>query len=245
MISEQKVAVVTGGSRGIGKAIAQKLAEQGFAVAILYEKNEVMAREVVEEISSKGGKANAYCCNVLNYADVKTVIKQINDEMGVKFVLVNNAGVIRDGVLASLKESDYDLVVDTSLKGAFNMIKCCYFGFIRARKGKIINISSIAGLVGNAGQSNYAAAKAGLIGLTKSIARELGERNICCNAVAPGLIETDMTADLQGKNGQLESIPLKRIGTVTDVANVVGFLASEESDYITGEVIRVDGGLAM
>lgn len=240
-----KVAVVTGGTRGIGKAIALKLAREGADVAIIYVSNEERAMKTLKEVETFGVKSKVYQCDVSQFELVKETVASIIKDFGEINILVNNAGIIRDNVVFSMKEEDYNIVLDTNLKGAFNMIKACYYGFIRKRAGKIINISSVSGVFGNAGQANYAAAKAGLIGLTKSIAKELGERNICCNAVAPGIIDTSMTENIKDDAKRLEMVPMKRFGKADDVANLVAFLAGDGSDYITGEVIRVDGGLAM
>lgn len=240
-----KVSIVTGGARGIGKAITLKLAQEGADVAIIYVNNKENALATLKEVENLGVKSRIYQCDVSNLEIVKETVASIIKDFGEINILVNNAGIIRDAVAFSMTEEDYDSVLDTNLKGAFNMIKACYYGFIRKRAGKIINISSVSGVFGNAGQANYSAAKAGLIGLTKSIAKELAERNICCNAVAPGIIDTDMTANIKKDSKRLEMVPMKRFGKAEDVANVVAFLAGSESDYITGEVIRVDGGLAM
>ncbi|MBN3526390.1 3-oxoacyl-[acyl-carrier-protein] reductase [Paenibacillus apiarius] len=242
-----KVALVTGGSRGIGKAIVLKLAQEGANVAIIYASNEADAIATCKETENIGVKAKIYKCDVSEFEIVKETVKNIVADFGGIDILVNNAGIIRDELVFSMTSEDYDDVLDTNLKGAFNTIKCCYYGFIRRRSGKIINISSVSGIFGNAGQANYSAAKAGIIGLTKSIAKELAERNICCNAVAPGLIDTEMIESIKGDRRRLdlELIPLKRVGKPEDVANVVVFLAGSQSDYITGEVIRVDGGMAM
>lgn len=240
-----KIALVTGGSRGIGKAIVLKFAQEGADVAIVYVSNEEMAIETCKEVESYGVKGKIYKCDVANLEMVKETVKNITEDFGSIDILVNNAGIIRDAIIFSMKEEDYDAVLDTNLKGAFNMIKCCYYGFIRKRSGKIINISSVSGVFGNQGQANYSAAKAGMIGLTKAVAKELGERNICCNAIAAGLIDTDMTVNIKDDTKRLEAVPLKRAGKPSDIANVVAFLAGNQSDYITGEVIRVDGGMAM
>lgn len=240
-----KKAIVTGGSRGIGRAIALKFAKEGADVAIIYASNETSAFETCNEARSFGVNANCYKCDVADFEIVKDTVKQITEDIGEIDILVNNAGVIRDSVVFSMKEEDFDLVLDTSLKGAFHLIKACYYGFVRRRSGKIINITSVSGLYGNAGQANYSSAKAGLIGLTKSVAKELGGRNICCNAIAPGIIDTEMATNIKDDEKRLEAISLKRIGTPEDVANAALFFASDESDYITGEVLKVDGNLAM
>lgn len=238
-----KVAVVTGGSRGIGKAIACKLASQGANVAVIYAGNKVAAEETCEICKTDYGvEAKPYCCDVADFEAVKKVVADIKQDFGTINILVNNAGITRDGLTAMMKEDDYDAVLDTNLKGAFNMIRHCSGIFLRNREGCIINISSVSGLMGNAGQSNYSASKAGLIGLTKSVAKELAPRKIRCNAVAPGFIETDMTKK-EEDNPLLNMIPLGRMGKPDDIADAVSYLISAE--YITGEVLRVDGGIAM
>lgn len=240
-----KTAVITGGSRGIGAEIALKFASLGADIAIIYAGNHEAAQSVCGMCSERHGvKAQAFCCDVSDFEATKKAVSDIKKEFGTIDILVNNAGITRDGLTAVMKEKDFDDVIGTNLKGAFNMIRHCCPIFIRNHTGKIINISSIVGITGNAGQANYAAAKAGLIGLTKSIARELAGKNITCNAIAPGLIKTDMTAELDDA-GLASDIPLKRKGTPADVAETAAFLAGSCSDYITGEVIRVDGGMAM
>jgi 3-oxoacyl-[acyl-carrier protein] reductase len=242
-----KVAVITGGTRGIGKAIAFKLASLGASVALVYAGNSSAAEAACSELGAIGAKAKAYKCDVSDFEAAKALCKEIVADFGPVDILVNNAGITRDGLIVSMKEADYDAVLDTNLKGAFNMIKHLYSNFIRHRGGRIVNISSVSGLMGNAGQANYSAAKSGLIGLTKSVARELASREVTCNAVAPGFIETEMTAGLSEKNkADYESmIPLKRMGTPDDVAETVAFLVSGGAGYITGEVIRIDGGMCM
>lgn len=241
-----KTAVVTGGSRGIGAAICEKLASLGADLAVVYAGNEAAAQAVCGKCSGEYGvRAAAYRCDVADFEQSKETVSRIKDDFGGVDILVNNAGINRDGLIARMKESDFDDVLNTNLKGAFNMIRHCSGIFIRARAGKIINISSVAGIMGNAGQSNYAASKAGLIGLTKSVARELAPRGVTCNAIAPGFIATDMTAGFDESNALVASIPLGRMGTPRDVAELAAFLAGSGSDYITGEVFRVDGGLAM
>jgi len=241
-----KTAVITGGSRGIGAAIAVKFASLGADVAIVYAGNYEAAMKVCELCRIKHGvKANTFCCDVSDFNASKKAVSDIRNEFGSIDILVNNAGITRDGLIAAMKEEDFDRVISTNLKGAFNMIRHCSPIFIKNHSGKIINISSVIGLMGNAGQANYAASKAGLIGLTKSIARELAGRNITCNAIAPGFINTDMTMSIDESGEFIKEIPLKRIGTPQEVAEVAAFLAGNCSDYITGELIRVDGGMAM
>lgn len=241
-----KTAVVTGGSRGIGAAICEKLASLGADVAVIYAGNEAAAKAVCDKCAAEYGvKALAYRCDVADFEASKETVARIKADFGGVDILVNNAGINRDGLIARMRESDFDDVVNTNLKGAFNMIRHCSGLFIRARAGKIINISSVAGIMGNAGQANYAASKAGLIGLTKSVARELAGRGVTCNAIAPGFIATDMTAGFDENNALVASIPLGRMGSPQDVAELAAFLAGGGSDYITGEVFRVDGGIAM
>jgi len=241
-----KTAVITGGSRGIGAAICRKLASLGADVAGVYAGNEDAARAVCAGCADEYGvRVVPYRCDVADFEATKELVAGIKADFGGINILVNNAGINRDGLIARMKEADFDDVVDTNLKGAFNMIRHCSGVFIRARSGKIINISSVAGIMGNAGQSNYAASKAGLIGLTKSVARELAPRGVTCNAIAPGFIATDMTAGFDADNPLVASIPLGRMGTPRDVAELAAFLAGSGSDYITGEVFRVDGGIAM
>lgn len=240
-----KTAIITGGSRGIGKAIALKFASEGANIAIICAANIEMANSVCQSATEYGVKAMAFKCDVADSNEVTKVVNTIINQFGSVDILVNSAGVIRDNLLISISDEDYDAVMDTSLKGTFNMIRACYYQFIRKKSGKIINLSSTTGLNGNVGQANYSAAKAGIVGLTKSVARELAQRGICCNAIAPGVIETEMTQEVRKKENAMDSIPMKRYGTVDDVANCALFLATSESDYITGEVIRVDGGLAI
>lgn len=242
-----QVAVVTGGSRGIGRAVALKLAENGADVAVVYAGNERAAQETRSRIEALGAKCTAYRCDVSDFAETKKLVDAVLAEFGRIDILVNDAGITRDGLVATMKERDFDDVVAVDLKGAFNMIKHCYHHFLHRRSGRIVNISSVAGLTGNAGQANYASAKAGLIGLTKTVAKELAGRGVTCNAIAPGIIDTDMTQKMTDKARQavLAAVPMKRAGRPEDVAALAAFLADEGSAYITGEVIRVDGGLCI
>lgn len=238
-----KVAIVTGGSRGIGEAIVYKLASMGVSIAVIYAGNHEAAQRVCLTCQEKYGvEAKAYCCDVANFETVKETVARIKADFKTAHILVNNAGITRDGLVAMMKEDDFDAVIDTNLKGAFNMIRHCTGLFLRNREGCIINITSVAGLMGNAGQSNYSASKAGLVGLTKSVAKELAPRGIRCNAVAPGFIETDMT-ESQSENPLLGMIPLGKMGKPEDVAEAVAYLTT--ASYVTGEVLRVDGGIAI
>ena len=240
-----KTALVTGASRGIGRAIALRLAEDGANVAVIYAGSADKAKAVVNEITALGVNAKAYRCNVADSAAVNETVKAVTNDLGKIDILVNNAGITRDGLMLRMKDEDFDAVLDTNLQGAINMIRACYAGYIRKKSGRIINISSVSGIMGNAGQANYSASKAGVIGLTKSVARELASRGITCNAVAPGFIQTDMTENLGDNNPLLNSIPLGRMGKPEDIAAAVAFLASDSAAYITGEVLKVDGGLAI
>lgn len=244
---ENMTAVVTGGSRGIGRAIALAMAQEGANVAILYAGNREAAEQTEQEIAQIGGKVRAYQCDVSSFEQTEMITKQILEEFGQVDILVNNAGIVRDGFLLSMKEEAFNAVIDTNLKGAFHMIRHLYSHMMRKRSGRIINISSIVGLTGNAAQANYAAAKAGVIGLTKSTAKELAGRGVTCNAIAPGYIQSDMTDAMpeKAKEAIASQIPMKRTGLPQDVANLAVFLAGPGASYITGEVIRVDGGLAM
>lgn len=242
-----KNAIVTGASRGIGKAIALKLAALGANVAVVYAGNADKAAETVAEIENLGVKAKSYACNVAEFESAKNLVSAVIEDFGGIDILVNNAGITKDALVLSMKEEDFDKVIDVNLKGTFNMVKSTYSHFMKKRHGRIVNISSIVGLNGNAGQANYSASKAGVIGLTKSVAKELAARGVTVNAVAPGFIATDMTDAMpeKAKEAVLGSIPMKRVGTGEDIANAVAFLVSDEAAYITGEVIRVDGGMAI
>lgn len=238
-----KTAVITGASRGIGAAVAGKLAARGADIAVIYAGNEKAANQVCREcIEQYGVKAEAYKCNVADFSQAKETVSRIKKDFGTVHILINNAGITKDGLLAMMSEEAFDSVVDTNLKGTFNMIRHCTGMFIKNRQGCIVNVSSVSGLMGNAGQCNYSASKAGIIGLTKSVAKELAPRGIRCNAVAPGFIETDMTQN-QHDNPLLGMIPLGRKGTTMEVAEAVAYLV--EAEYVTGEVLRVDGGIAM
>ena len=242
-----KTAVVTGGSRGIGLAIATKLAQGGANIAILYVGNESEGIKAKEELLQYGTKVEQYFCDVSDFEASQKVVEQVIGEFGGIDFLINNAGITRDKLILNMDEKDFDAVISVNLKGTFNMIKHTYKHFMKKRFGRIVSTSSIVGLNGNAGQANYSASKAGIIGLTKSVAKELAGRGVTANAVAPGYIGTDMTNVLSDKvkDAMKAQIPAKRIGTPEDVANVVAFLCSDEAAYVTGEVIRVDGGLAM
>lgn len=240
-----KTAIITGASRGIGAAIALKFAQEGANVAILYCGSEKQANAVAKEASEQGVTAKTYRCNVALEEDCDTTITQILSDFGSVDILVNNAGINRDMLMLQMKEQDFTDVIDTNLKGAYHMIRYCYRPFMKQKHGKIINVTSVAGIMGNAGQTNYSASKAGLIGLTKSVAKELAGRNICCNAIAPGFVETDMTTEFANRPEIMASIPAKRMGKPEEVAALAAFLADDCSNYITGEVIRIDGGLAM
>ena len=242
-----KVALVTGASRGIGRAIALKLAAEGAAVVINYHGSMEKAKEVKAEIESDGGIAEIMQCNVADYQATEAMIRKVTDDFGRLDILVNNAGITRDGLLMKMSEEDYDTVLDTNLKGTFHCIRFAARQMLRQRGGRIINLSSVSGILGNAGQANYSASKAGVIGLTKSAARELASRGITVNAVAPGFIETEMTAVLTEKvrESAVVQIPMGAFGTAEDVAEAVAFLASDSARYITGQTIHVDGGMAM
>lgn len=243
-----KVAAVTGGARGIGAAVCRKLASLGADIAVIDRSGSEAAEAHAAELAAQYGvRAKVYACDVSDAEQCKAVVKAILADFGALTILVNNAGITRDALMLSMKQEDFDAVINTNLKGVFNMTQACYRPFMKAKYGKIINLASVSGLLGTAGQANYAASKAGVMALTKVTARELASRNVTCNAVAPGFIATDMTAAISAEAAEnyLKSIPLGRAGTPEDVANLIAFLASPESDYLTGEVIRIDGGLAI
>jgi 3-oxoacyl-[acyl-carrier protein] reductase len=242
-----KTAVVTGGSRGIGRAIALELASKGANVAVNYTKNSAAADAVVEEIKAMGKLGIAVKADVSSISEVENLVIEVLNAFGSIDILVNNAGITKDNLIVRMTEKEFDDVINTNLKGAFICTKAVSRVMIKQKSGKIINVSSVVGIVGNSGQSNYAAAKAGLIGFTKSMAKELAKRGINVNAVAPGFVQTDMTSSLPEKVKEefIKSIPLMRIGEPEDIAKGVAFLASEYSDYITGQVINIDGGMVM
>lgn len=246
-MQNEKIALVTGAGRGIGRQIALKLAEQGITVIVNYNGSEEAAESVVNKITESGGRAKAIKCNVSDYKETEEMIASIVKEFGRLDILVNNAGITADNLMVRMTEEDFDKVININLKGAFNTIKHVNRQMIKQRYGRIVNISSVVGVTGNAGQANYAASKAGIIGLTKSAARELASRNVTVNAVAPGFIQTEMTDKLpENVKEQMQSqIPLKRLGTTEDIAAAVSFLISEDASYITGQVIEVNGGMNM
>ena len=242
-----KIAVVTGGGRGIGQEIARTLAAEGAKVAVV-SRSESSCSSAADAINSEfPGAAKAYAVDVADHEAVQALAKQIGDDLGAVNILVNNAGVTRDGLLMRMKEEDWDTVLDTNLKGAFNTVKAFMRVLMKADDPRIINIASVIGLIGNAGQTNYSASKAGLIGFTKAVARELAGRKVTCNAIAPGFITTDMTDELSDaiKEGIIGKIPLATFGETRDIADTVAFLASPAARYITGQVIAVDGGMTM
>lgn len=242
-----KTAIVTGGSRGIGRAAALTLAEAGADVAVIYAGNTAAAEETVRLIEEKWRKGLAIQCDVADEAAVTAMVKDVKKELGRIDILVNNAGITRDGLLMIMKEADWQAVLDTNLTGAFHCTKAVTRLMMKQRSGSIINITSVVGETGNAGQANYAAAKAGLIGFTKSVAKELASRNIRCNAIAPGCIETDMTAVLgeDTVDAMIKTIPMGRVAQPEEVAKAVLFLASDDASYITGQTLNVDGGMVM
>jgi 3-oxoacyl-[acyl-carrier protein] reductase len=247
MALDGKIALVTGGSRGIGRAIALRLADMGATVAINYVSKPDAAREVVEAIVARAGAGGLYKFDVADAQAVNESVARIIEDYGRLDILVNNAGITRDGLLMKMREESWDQVLDTNLKGAFNCIKAVNRPMMKQRWGRIVNISSVIGFLGNAGQANYAAAKAGLTGLTRSLARELASRGITVNGVAPGYIDTDMTRDLveEVKNKIVAEIPMRAMGSAEDVAGAVAYLVSDDARYITGQFIHVNGGMFM
>ena len=242
---KNKIALITGAGRGIGRAIAIALAKEGAEVVINYNGSEERAKEVKQTIEENGGKASIYKCNVSDFVACEAMIKDIVKEYGHLDILVNNAGITKDGLIMKMKEEDFDSVLNVNLKGTFNTIRHSARQMLKQRSGKIINISSVSGILGNVGQANYAASKAGVIGLTKTMARELGSRGITVNAIAPGFVDTEMTEVLSEeiRENACKQIILGRFGKPEDIANTAVFLASDKPDYITGQVISVDGGM--
>ena len=242
---KNKIALITGAGRGIGRAIAIALAKEGAEVVINYNGSEERAKEVKQTIEENGGKASIYKCNVSDFAACEGAVKDIVKTHGSIDILVNNAGITKDGLIMKMKEEDFDSVLNVNLKGTFNTIRHSARQMLKQRSGKIINISSVSGILGNVGQANYAASKAGVIGLTKTMARELGSRGITVNAIAPGFVETEMTGVLSEeiRENACKQIILGRFGKPEDIANTAVFLASDKADYITGQVISVDGGM--
>jgi len=245
MENQTRVALVTGASRGIGRAIALELAKNGCDIGLIYASNDEAAKSVAAEIEALGRKALTIRCDVSDFAMAKETVNAVITSLGRVDILVNNAGITKDGLVAMMSEASFDTVVNTNLKGAFNFTRHVYGHMMKRRSGRIVNITSISGMMGNAGQANYSSAKAGLIGLTKSVAKELAPRGITCNAVAPGFITSDMTAALSETMVEeaKKAIPLNRLGTPEDIAKAVSFLCSDAASYITGEVIKIDGGL--
>jgi 3-oxoacyl-[acyl-carrier protein] reductase len=245
-MGDRKVALVTGGSRGIGAAIVSRLARDGFHVVAM-ARNQEKLQQVCAEVAAAGGEAEHLACDIADARAMALAVDGVAERLGRLDVLVNNAGITRDGLILRMDDEDFDTVIATNLKSAFVAIRAAARPMMRAKGGRIINISSVSGVVGNAGQANYAASKAGLIGLSKSVAKELAGKNITCNVVAPGFISTDMTDVLsdQVKEGVRNFIPLKRFGTPQEIASVVSFLAGPDSSYLTGQVICVDGGMVM
>lgn len=244
---QNKIALITGGTRGIGKAIALAMAAEGAGVALVYAGNTAAAEETLAEIQALGAPCKAYLCDVANFEATKTLTKTVLEDFGAVDILVNNAGIVRDTLILSMKETDFDEVLATNLKGAFNTTKHLFGHMMRRPGSRIINITSVVGLNGNKGQANYAAAKAGMIGFTKSTAKELATRKVTCNAIAPGFIESDMTGAMPEKAREaiLSAIPAGRGGRADEVASLAVYLASEAAGYVTGQVIAIDGGLSM
>lgn len=244
---EKKVALVTGAGRGIGRQIALTLAREGMFVVVNFNGSRERAQEVVDTIKENGGDGVIYQCNVSDFAQTENMVKNLVKSYGHVDVLVNNAGITRDGLIMKMSEEDFDAVIETNLKGCFNTIRHLSRQMLKQRSGKIINIASVSGVLGNVGQANYAASKAGIIGLTKTMARELASRGITVNAIAPGFIHTEMTEVLSDavKESAVAQIPLGKFGETEDIAEMAAFLASDKAKYITGQVIHVDGGMAM
>ena len=244
---ENKIALVTGASRGIGKAVAKELAAKGAFVIVNYNGSKEAAEQVVSEIKASGKDAISYQCDVSQYADCERMVTELIKTYQKIDILVNNAGITRDNLLMKMTEEDFDAVIDTNLKGTFHTMRFVSRAMLKQRSGRIINLSSVVGVTGNAGQTNYAASKAGVIGMTKTVARELASRGVTVNAIAPGFIETDMTGKLSDrvKEQAILQIPLGKMGKPEDVAKLAGFLASDDAGYITGQVIHVDGGMVM
>lgn len=244
---KDKTVIVTGGSRGIGRSIAEAFALEGARIALIYSGSHEAALQVQAGITQGGGRCEIYQCNVADYEKTAKIVAEIKAQFGSIDVLINNAGIVRDKLVLAMKEEDFDQVIDVNLKGAFNMIKHVYPIMAKQRSGKIISMSSIVGLNGNKGQANYSASKAGIIGLTKSVAKELASRGVTVNAIAPGYIATEMTDSLSDKVQEeiINAIPMKRKGTTEDIANLTLFLASDKAAYITGQVIVVDGGMSV
>ena len=240
-----KTAVVTGGGSGIGKATALKLAADGANIVVVHMDPEEKAAAVIAEIEALGVKAKVIRMDVSDFSAVEAMIGDIVAEFGSIDILINCAGITKDGLIARMKEDQFDAVISVNLKGTFNMIRHCTPVFMKQKSGTIVNVSSVSGLIGNPGQANYSTSKAGVVGLTKSTAKELVSRGVRCNAVAPGFIATDMTANLSKNNKLVDMIPMKRMGTADEVADLIFFLASDASSYITGEIIKVDGGVAI
>lgn len=247
MVFEGKIAIITGSGKGIGKEIALELAKGGAKCVINYASSAAGAEQTVNQIKEMGGDAYAYKCDVSDYAEVEKMMADVLEHYGRIDILVNNAGITKDNLMLKMTEEDFEAVIDINLKGAFNCMKAVTKPMMKQRYGRIINITSIVGVIGNAGQVNYSASKAGMIGMTKSAARELASRNITVNAVAPGFIQTDMTDVLSDavKEQLLNQIPMKKLGQTSDIANAVCFLADEKASYITGQVLNVNGGMAM
>jgi 3-oxoacyl-[acyl-carrier protein] reductase len=244
---DNKVALITGGSRGIGKAIALAFGAEGATVAFTYRQAVAEAEAVEDEIRQRGSESTAFQSDASKHEDARNVVGKIVNRFGKLDILVNNAGITRDNLLIRMSEEDWDAVIATNLKSVFNFTKAACKPMMSQRSGKIVNITSVAGVVGNAGQANYASAKAGMIGFTKTMAKELASRNICVNAIAPGFVETEMTAKLSEdqRKALMATVPMKRMGQPSDIASVAVFLASSASDYITGQVICIDGGMVM